>query len=462
MRYILNRQYSLCGYKSLPFALYDAVTGKTFFYTREEYSLLLDCDGKTDISINELSEDDQKRFRSFVSGGLVGICDGEDLRPEQEYHNFDVYYRDGIQFSITGRCNYRCKHCFMSAPHAKYDEMSLEDCVKVIGKLKDCGIRNLQLTGGEPLAHPEFRKIVEEISRQDMHIQMLYTNGLLLNQEIIDLFKAGNHRPIIQISFDGLGYHDWMRGVKNAEKYAVDAIELCVKNGFECEAAMTLFKDNIDSLKETVRYLDSLGVRKVRVSSVYNKGEWLTYADKHGLSTEEVYDKYLEYIPQYIADGLHINLNLGGFFSYDTEKEEARSTFENSCSADNVHKYFLCRSIKNAFYITSTGLVLPCSSMMSTQVEENALSILDNDLKEIINSSYLCEIGNKKAKDFLENNKKCNECKYRYLCLGGCRANALANENNLFGRDEEVCKYYLGGYREKKDALLKSLNINIA
>ena len=42
MKYILNDQYSLCGYKGLPFALYDIKKGKTHFFSKEEYSLLLD------------------------------------------------------------------------------------------------------------------------------------------------------------------------------------------------------------------------------------------------------------------------------------------------------------------------------------------------------------------------------------------------------------------------------------
>ncbi|MBP5279847.1 MAG: radical SAM protein [Erysipelotrichaceae bacterium] len=459
MRYILNEQYCLCGYKNLPFALYNKVTGKTNFFTREEYSLLLDCDGQTDISVKDLNDKDKEIFRSFVEGGLVRISDKESLDPDQEYHQYDVYRRDGIQFSITGRCNYRCKHCFMSAPHARYDEMSLDDCITVIRKLKECGIRVIQLTGGEPLAHPDFKKIVEEISRQGLHLQMLYTNGLLLKQDILDLFKKLHQNPKIQISFDGLGYHDWMRGVKNAEKYAVDALKLCVKNGFECEAAMVIFKDNIDSLADTVRFLDGLGVSMVRVSNVYNQGEWLAYADEHGLSVEEVFDKYLEYIPVYLKDDLKISISLGGFFRYDAKEKKAMSTFENRCTEDNKDKYVLCKSIRQAFYISSTGFVLPCTSMLSTRVEDNALNMLEHDLKDIINDSYLYEIGNLKAKDFLEKNKKCNECKYRYQCLGGCRARALILQDDMFGNDSDVCTYFLDGFKEKKDRLLDELHV---
>jgi len=459
MKYILNDQYCLCGYRNLPFALYNSDSGETFFFTRDEYSLLLDCDGQTDIMIRDLEDDKQTFIRSLINRNVITMSDTRNLKPHQEYHKYDVFYKDNIQFSITGRCNYKCKHCFMSAPHAKYDEMSLEDCKEVLKQLKECGIRNIQITGGEPLAHPKFKEIIKELSKQGIHLTTLYTNGLLLKQDIIDLFNANKQHPKIQISFDGIGYHDWLRGVENAEKYAIEAIKLCVQNNFETEVAMVLFKDNIDSIRDTIKYLDSLGVSNVRISNVINLGEWLVYADKHGIDIKEVYDKYLEYIPLYFEDNLHTSISLGGFFSYNTKQKQARSTFENNCDEDRDNKYFLCKSLKQAFYIASNGLVLPCPSMMSTKVEDNALSILEHDLKDIINDSYLNEIGNRKAVDFLQNNKKCNECKYKYLCLGGCRANALAKNNNYYDIDDAVCAYYLNGYKEKKDELLKSLNI---
>ena len=80
MKYILNDQYSLCGYKGLPFALYDIEKGKTHFFSKEEYSLLLDCDGITEINIKELNEDDQKIMRSFINGNLVRINDDQKLK----------------------------------------------------------------------------------------------------------------------------------------------------------------------------------------------------------------------------------------------------------------------------------------------------------------------------------------------------------------------------------------------
>ena len=44
MKYILDDRYSYSGYKKLPFGIYDNLSGETFFFDRDKYSLLLDCD----------------------------------------------------------------------------------------------------------------------------------------------------------------------------------------------------------------------------------------------------------------------------------------------------------------------------------------------------------------------------------------------------------------------------------
>ena len=38
------------------------------------------------------------------------------------------------------------------------EEKALKKANKVINKLNECGIRNIQITGGEPLAHPKFKE----------------------------------------------------------------------------------------------------------------------------------------------------------------------------------------------------------------------------------------------------------------------------------------------------------------
>lgn len=47
--YILSPSTQLCGYNKLPFGIYSARIMKTEFLNREQFAVLLDCDGNTDI-----------------------------------------------------------------------------------------------------------------------------------------------------------------------------------------------------------------------------------------------------------------------------------------------------------------------------------------------------------------------------------------------------------------------------
>ena len=72
-----------------------------------------------------------------------------------------------FQWHITEACDQRCKHCYIYAlgSHAKFKEMALADMVKVIGNCqtfceKAGRLPYFYLTGGDPILHPQFWKLV--------------------------------------------------------------------------------------------------------------------------------------------------------------------------------------------------------------------------------------------------------------------------------------------------------------
>lgn len=188
-----------------------------------------------------------------------------------EYQN--IYKRE-VQWSITGRCNYHCRHCFQSACHGVLGVPTLEQCMDIIRQLDECGVKQVALTGGEPLVRGDFFQIVDELLRRDMQVLTIYSNGKLITQEFIDELKKRDICPGFQISFDGVGYHDWMRGVEGAEEIALNAMRLLDENGFGCAAAMCLCRDNIGSIRETVKKLAEVNCRGLKFQQAMPQGEW--------------------------------------------------------------------------------------------------------------------------------------------------------------------------------------------
>ena len=212
----------------------------------------------------------------------------------------------------------------------KIPRVSFEECRKILDQLEICGVRKIGLTGGEPLCHPDFFRIVEEIAKRNMVLSTLYINGLHLSDEVLSFLQAKMQSPDIQMSFDGRNTHDWMRGIIGAEKETVKAIRRSVEYGFMTHISMMLFKDNRDALMENLCFLDSLGVRSIKVTGVDELGEWKAYAGIHGLSREEVFETYLHVIPELLKTHLLASVELGGFFRCDPRKGAQKGSFEKT------------------------------------------------------------------------------------------------------------------------------------
>lgn len=60
-----------------------------------------------------------------------------------------------------------------------------------------------------------------------------------INQQVLDRMKAIECVPLIKISFDGIGYHEWMRNHTDAEETTLRAISLCIENGFPSRCKQT-------------------------------------------------------------------------------------------------------------------------------------------------------------------------------------------------------------------------------
>lgn len=54
-----------------------------------------------------------------------------------------------VVWEITLKCNLACSHCGSRAGDARTDELSTEEALDLVEQLKDVGIREVTLIGGE-------------------------------------------------------------------------------------------------------------------------------------------------------------------------------------------------------------------------------------------------------------------------------------------------------------------------
>lgn len=454
-RYRLKDGYLLRGWEKLPYAVVEPRTKSIRFVPKDMMRVLMRCNGEWDFDSILTLQEERDCVSKAVSQGFVEACEeGCGISPEQQYRFYPNRFMQTIHWAITGKCNYRCRHCFMSAPEGQHGQLSHEAVMDIARQIGECGILRVSLTGGEPLLRPDFLEIVEEITRQGSIITQLYTNGSLVTEEVLDGLSALGQHPDVIMSFDGVGHHDWLRGVNGAERAADAAFRLCAAKGFTTQAQMCLHKNNLESLRETVNYLASVGCGFIRVGHVNDIGDWRVHGKGTSLTQEEYLQACLRYIPEYYADGMPMAIILSGVFAASPKNPDSfrivpcHSNSDNperlvfSCTRQTMQLYpdarpALCEELDSDF-VGSLPIVSDNPAQQTTSLREVLstgspyLSFMDITCEQLFNA-----------------NEECACCPYLRLCGAGCRASAQKTCGSLFGKDPETCSFFRNGWVNK-------------
>lgn len=463
MYYFLKPQYVLRGWQKAPYAVVDIKKHATFFLNKEVFDVLSMCDGKIDFSIPFLVSDQQRKTAEQLFG--QGVLDKSDvpgtISSHQEYFQYPSRFINQAHWSITGKCNYRCRHCYMSAEDAKLGELPFETILKIIDELDKCGVGRVSLTGGEPLVRSDFWDIIDVLLEKNIEIASIYSNGALVNDRFLDeLKKRGLENCVIDMSYDGPGFHDWLRGINGAEKLVDAAFLRCKENKIRTRAEMCLCENNRHLLRESINHLAEVGCSRLKVNGISNLGKWKENGFGTSISTPDLYQTYLDYIPYFYEDGAPINLQLGGFFM-GKKGDLTYYSIPRNREGQDPEKVCLCNHARNILYISPEGRALPCFSLSGMNVQERFPVIQDIGLVQCLNDSFFMNFVQKKAVEIIEHNEQCRGCEYQNVCLGGCRAEALAlNENGFLDKDPNACEFYLGGWYDKlKETIRKTFTI---
>ena len=459
MFYRLKNDFSLRGWQKLPYALVHRNRRDPIFISAREMQALQLCNGKVDLSLPLIDADIRAMIPVIEERGIVERCaQGCGLEPGQEYHLYPARYIRTAHWSITGRCNYRCKHCYMSAPDAKYGELSHEQVMDIVQQLIDCGVREVSLTGGEPLVRSDFMEIVDALLAGGIHICTIYSNGRLVTDHLLDQLAERGIHPEFNMSYDGVdGWHDWLRGIDGAGRIAEEAFIRCREKGFPTGAEMCIHSGNKHLLRETVNRLASLGCGSLKTNPISDVGAWKEGGYGPGISLEELFQIYFDYIPHYYEDGMPLRLQLGGFFSADP-KYPARYEIPSVKKCSDPEKMCVCGHARMVMYISAEGRALPCMSLSGMDIQREFPLIPEIGLQQCITDSRYMRLIDTRASEILRHNPDCARCEYVLKCLGGCRASALeTTPDDILAPDRAACGVFKGGWVEKIENRMKEI-----
>ena len=463
MFYKLHENLLLRGWQKLPYALVNKGQRHPLFITAKEMQALQLCNGMIDTSLPLIPQELRDILVKAEQRNIIIPCErGDAIRPEQEYKLYPCRYIRTAHWSITGHCNYRCKHCYMSAPDAKFGELSHEQVMNIVQQLIDCGVMEVSLTGGEPLVRKDFLEIVDALLAGGINISTIYSNGKLVTDHLLDeLDKRGIH-PEFNMSYDGVdGWHDWLRGIPNAGKIVEDAFLRCKEKGFPTGAEMCIHNGNKHLLRETINRLAEVGCRSLKTTPISDVGAWKEGGYGQSISMDELYQIYLDYIPHYYADGMPLSLQLGGFFSAAPQEPDMYDIpSQKNCS--NPDKTCVCGHARMVMYISAEGRALPCMALSGMDIQKEFPLIPEIGLAQCITDSRYMSLIDTRATEVLKHNPECANCEHAMQCLAGCRASALeTTPDDILGIDRAACAIFKGGWKEKIHAAVQQVNPNI-
>ena len=140
---------------------------------------------------------------------------------------------------LTEGCNLACRHCWLAPAYdprgAKKAMPAPELFETALAEALPLGLGAVKLTGGEPLLHPEFLRLVGAARAHDLRVT-IETNGVLLTPALAgELAALGVGFVAVSIDAADAALHDEIRGVRGAHAKAVAAVRALVAAGIDSE-----------------------------------------------------------------------------------------------------------------------------------------------------------------------------------------------------------------------------------
>lgn len=108
-----------------------------------------------------------------------------------------------VAWQVTNECNLACLHCIEESGPGKAfrDELDEQQIFGVLEQFMDLEIPYLSFSGGEPMVHPQFFKMVEYVCSRNGQLKV-ETNGHFLSEENCARLKELAVKAV-QVSLDG-------------------------------------------------------------------------------------------------------------------------------------------------------------------------------------------------------------------------------------------------------------------
>lgn len=312
-----------------------------------------------------------------------------------------------IQLYPTTRCNQDCSFCF-NRPSGFVKDMSPENALNLLDSMRNLGIPDLDIMGGEPFLLPWMPSFLNAAIKERIMVN-ISTNGSF--PEIMEEFRGLSAEEInIGISLEGSSSqtHDRLTNAANFEK-ALSSISSLVSMGLNPIVKTVVTVATMPDIQSVVNLLKKLGVKRY----------YLIHMD---LLTDAVSVQHsaLSY-PEFLSFFQEIKLTNTGI---EINKVNA-SCFEKQTLPKGVR----CAGGVRKLSVMPDGSVYPCN-LFQHFPEFNLGNIFTDTFSEIWSSPKLDYF-----RTFRKNSCEMKTCSNLSFCTGGCPAHSYFHGKELQGTD---------------------------
>lgn len=364
--------------------------------------------------------------------------------------------------TVSESCNLSCDYCYYMKPTSEVKVPNHMEYWKLKKLIKEYmmynrGIASFIWQGGEPLLAglDFFNEVISfevEFAPPNTFISnAIQTNGTLINEKWAKFLKFYNF--LVGVSLDGpRDIHDSrrnfnngngsfdavMRGLNILENYGVDYNILTVVhrgNISRTNALMDFYKQN------RFKWIQFLPAMKFNSHNPESPAKYEINAHEYGQFLRETFDWWFKEFMRNATPPFSIR-----FF------DDVLSTYIN----DDPGFCVISKECINTLIIEQNGDIFPCDFFMSDRWKLG--NIGSDDLESITKSDTYKEFRHLK----LVLSDKCNTCKWKNKCYGGCprNRNYRNNEYNI----DYFCEAYYDFYeytRERMKQLACTLKENL-
>jgi len=326
-----------------------------------------------------------------------------------------------LAWELTQACNLACPYCRGSAGRRAQGELSSEEALEALSRIKRLGRPLLILTGGEPLMRADVFEIIEQATAMGFPTA-LATNGTLLDEAVARrLARACVRRVSASLDFPDASRHDRVRGAGSFAA-ALEGIRRLETYGVPFQVNMTVGRENAHEIPQMLALAERAGAAAFHLFFVVDVGR--ARAGRQGLAPGD-YEAALKETAA-LERTARIEMRVTCAPQYIRVRREAGLPPAAGRPAAG------CMAGRGVLFISATGEVKPCGYF-----DLVVGRLADGPLDELWRNSPVFR-SLRRTETF---GGACGTCIYRDAC-GGCRARSYAETGNFLSGDP-ACVYNL-------------------